>query len=105
MVAVPSGRHNDGYFMAVFKVDAFRPLASFKRDVADLAHYLKQTPLAEGSNAIYYPGELEHTCAVQRERDGIAVEDSTRAKLAPTGWCAKHLDCSQYCFAIKVSSY
>jgi len=49
--------------------------------VADLAHYLKQTPLAEGSNAIYYPGELEHTCAVQRERDGIAVEDATWAKL------------------------
>jgi uncharacterized oxidoreductase len=78
----PSGRHNDGCFMAVFKVDAFRPLATFKRDVADLAHYLKQTPLAEGRKAIYYPGELEHTCAVQRERDGIAVEDATWAKLA-----------------------
>jgi LDH2 family malate/lactate/ureidoglycolate dehydrogenase len=68
--------------MAVFKVDAFRPLAGFKREVADLAQYLKQTPLAAGSSAIYYPGELEHACAVQRERDGIAVEDSTWAKLA-----------------------
>jgi uncharacterized oxidoreductase len=77
----PSGRHNDGCFMAVFKVDAFRPLATFKRDVADLAHYLKQTPLAEGSSAIYYPGELEHMRAVQRARDGISIEDATWAKL------------------------
>jgi uncharacterized oxidoreductase len=31
---------------------------------------------------VYYPGELEHACAVQRERDGIAVEDATWTKLA-----------------------
>ena len=77
----PSGRHNDGCFMAVFKVDAFRPLAAFKREVADLAQYLKATPLAAGSDAIYYPGELEHACSVARERDGIAVEDATWGKL------------------------
>src|SRR5437773_9836741 len=29
----PTGRHNDGCFMAVFKVDAFRPLAEFKKDI------------------------------------------------------------------------
>src|SRR5207244_7676281 len=44
----PSGRHNDGCFMAVFKVEAFRHLADFKREVAELARYLKDTPPAEG---------------------------------------------------------
>ena len=27
----PTGRHNDGCFMAVFKVDAFRPLEASSR--------------------------------------------------------------------------
>src|SRR5215472_13703585 len=36
----PSGRHNDGCFIAAFNVSAFRPLAQFKREVADFARYL-----------------------------------------------------------------
>ena len=31
----PTGRHNDGCFMACFKVDAFRPLAEFKKEVSE----------------------------------------------------------------------
>src|SRR5438105_9968191 len=37
----PTGRHNDGCFMAVFKVDAFRPLAQFKQAIGELVQYLK----------------------------------------------------------------
>jgi len=33
--------------MAVFKVDAFRPLAEFKKEVGEFARYLKATPKAE----------------------------------------------------------
>ena len=46
----PTGRHNDGCFMAVFKVDAFRPLAEFKKEVGEFIRYLKETPPAEGSH-------------------------------------------------------
>src|SRR4030081_323681 len=35
----PSGRHNDGCFMAAFNVSAFRPLLEFKREVAEFARY------------------------------------------------------------------
>src|SRR4029077_10911399 len=56
----PSGRHNDGCFMACFKVDAFRPLAEFKKEVGEFIRYLKATPPAEGSNGVLYPGEIEH---------------------------------------------
>ena len=52
----PTGRHNDGCFMAVFKVDAFRPLSEFKKDVGDFIRYLKETPPAEGSSGVLYPG-------------------------------------------------
>jgi uncharacterized oxidoreductase len=77
----PTGRHNDGCFMAVFKVDAFRPLAEFKKEVADFARYLKATQPAEGSSGVYYPGEIEHMREADRRREGIEVEDATWEKL------------------------
>ena len=73
----PTGRHNDGCFMAVFNVAAFRPLADFRREVRDFAHYLKSTPPSEGSSGVFYPGELEYMREQQRRRDGIAIEDAT----------------------------
>jgi LDH2 family malate/lactate/ureidoglycolate dehydrogenase len=76
----PTGRHNDGCFMAVFNVAAFRPLAEFKKEVADFARYLKSTPPSEGSHGVFYPGELEYIREQQRRRDGIAIEDATFEK-------------------------
>ena len=77
----PTGRHNDGCFMAVFKVDAFRPLAQFKKEVGELAAYLKATNPAEGSSGVYYPGEIEHLREQDRRQNGIEVEDATWYKL------------------------
>jgi LDH2 family malate/lactate/ureidoglycolate dehydrogenase len=77
----PTGRHNDGCFMAVFKVEAFRPLAEFKKDIGDFVKYLKATKPAEGSPGVYYPGELEHLREVDRAQNGIEVEDATWYRL------------------------
>jgi LDH2 family malate/lactate/ureidoglycolate dehydrogenase len=77
----PTGRHNDGVFMAVFNVAAFRPLKDFKREVTEFAHYLKSTPPSEGSNGVFYPGEVEYLREQQRRRDGIEIEDATWDKL------------------------
>src|SRR5262245_296227 len=77
----PTGRHNDGCFMAVFKVAAFRPLAAFKKEVAEFAHYLKATPPSVGSKGVLYPGEVEHLREQQRRTSGIDVEDATWGKL------------------------
>ena len=77
----PSGRHNDGCFMAVFKVDAFRPLGEFKREIGELARYLKATKPAEGFAEIYYPGEIEHRREQERRANGVPVEDATWDKL------------------------
>ena len=77
----PSGRHNDGCFMAAFKVDAFRPLEEFKQEVTELAQYLKDTPTAKGFKEVFYPGEPEHLMEKRLLREGIAVEDSTWDKL------------------------
>ena len=77
----PTGRHNDGCFMAVFNVAAFRPLAEFKQEVAEFARYLKATPPAAGSRGVFYPGEVEHLCERERRQSGIDVEAATWDKL------------------------
>jgi uncharacterized oxidoreductase len=78
----PSGRHNDGCFLIAIKVDAFRPLLAFRREVAEFAHYLKATPPAKGSAGVLYPGEVEHRAATERLEAGIEIEDATWSKLA-----------------------
>jgi uncharacterized oxidoreductase len=77
----PSGRHNDGIFMAAFRVDAFLDLDQFKREVTEFAQYLKATPKAEGFREIYYPGEIEYVTTQRKLSDGIDIEDSTWSKL------------------------
>src|SRR6266481_2806241 len=77
----PSGRHNDGCFMAVFNVAAFRPLKDFKKEVAEFARYLKATPPSEGSPGVFYPGEVEYIREQQRKVSGIDVEDATWDRL------------------------
>lgn len=80
----PTGRHNDGCFLAVFNVAAFRPLDIFKREVAEFAHYLNETPPAEGFERVYYPGEIEHVRKLDRMQNGIEIEPATWAKLQAT---------------------
>lgn len=77
----PTGRHNDGCFMAAFNVTAFRPLADFKREVTEFAHYLKATSPSAGSSGVFYPGEIEYWREQERRQTGIEVEDATWRKL------------------------
>ncbi len=77
----PQGRHNDGTFISVFNVSAFRPLDEFKRDMEEFVRYMKHTPPAAGFTEVLYPGELEHRTAQERRRDGIFVEDETWSQL------------------------
>ena len=77
----PSGRHNDGCFMAAFSVEAFRPLEQFREEVTEFAHYLKSSPPAPGFDQVYYPGELEHLRTNKLLEEGITVEDATWERL------------------------
>ena len=73
----PTGRHNDGCFIACFNVEAFRPLATFKKDVTEFAQYLKATKPQKGVKEIYYPGEVEYLKEQDRLKNGIEVDDKT----------------------------
>lgn len=77
----PTGKHNDGCFMAVFNVDAFRDIETFKKEVTDFAEYLKATPPAAGFDEVFYPGELEYRREQKHRAEGVAIEDKTWGQL------------------------
>ncbi len=77
----PSGWHNDGCLMVAIKVDAFRPLEEFKRDVDDFVRQVKSTPPAPGFQEVMYPGEPEWRMAQKRAREGVFIEEATWTSL------------------------
>lgn len=77
----PTGRHNDGCFIAVFNVAAFRELGVFKQEVTEFAEYLKATPPAQGFTEVFYPGEIEFRKEKDRRVNGVPIEESTWNKL------------------------
>ena len=84
----PDGPHNDGVFMAAFRVEAFRPLETFRREVTEFATWLNATPPAAGHERVYHPGEIEHERTRRHLAEGVEVEASTWStllELAETG--------------------
>ena len=77
----PDGPHNDGVFMAAFRVEAFRPLDTFRREVTDFAAWLNATPPAAGRDRVYYPGEIEHERTRRHLTNGVEIENETWAAL------------------------
>lgn len=73
----PLARHNDGVFISVFNVEHFRPLQEFKKEVKELAEFVKTSPPAAGFTEVLYPGEPEYRTEQTRRRDGIIVEEET----------------------------
>ncbi len=81
----PTGRHNDGCFIAVFNVAAFRPLDTFKKEVTEFAQYLKATKPQKGVKEVLYPGEIEWVREQDRSKNGIEVDDKTWATFTEMG--------------------
>lgn len=77
----PTGKHNDGCFIAIYNVSAFRELETFKAEVTEFAEYLKATAPAQGVKEVLYPGEIEHKRRIDRLANGVYVEDATWGKL------------------------
>src|SRR5690606_8501932 len=77
--------HNDGCFIAVFNVSAFRSVDTFKQEVTEFAEYLKATKKQTGVKEIYYPGEVEYLKERDRAKNGIEVDDKTWAQFKELG--------------------
>ncbi len=71
----------NGVCFLVMDPSAFCPLNEFRRLMDDTIAYMKLSQPAPGVDEVLVPGDLEFRTLRQRERDGIPVDDSTRAPL------------------------
>jgi LDH2 family malate/lactate/ureidoglycolate dehydrogenase len=55
------------------RIDAFRPIGEFKRDMDDLIRRLKSSPKAQGAKRIYIHGEKEYETAERYSKEGIPL--------------------------------
>ena len=64
---------NTGHFFAAYRVDGFRDVDDFKRDMDELVRTLRSCPPQPGVERVLLPGEKEHKTATERSRDGIPL--------------------------------
>lgn len=62
-----------GHFFAALKIEAFRPIDEFKRDMDALLDQLKDAPKAAGEDRIYIAGEKEFELADRYAREGVPL--------------------------------
>ena len=72
----------DGHFFLALKLAAFEEPARFKRRVDGLIQEVQTSRRGEGMDRLYAPGQLEATTAESYQRDGVPLNESTRAGLA-----------------------
>ena len=60
----PTGRHNDGCFMAVFKVEAFRPLDIFKKEVTEFLEQMNSSQFKDIESFFTTMPKLRHEVEV-----------------------------------------
>ena len=62
-----------GHFFAAVRVDAFREIEDFKRDMDGLLEQLKNAPKAVGQERIYIHGEKEFELYERYEKEGVPL--------------------------------
>ena len=73
LTALNADQDPRGHFFGAIRIDAFRPLEEFKRDMDRLIRELKSTPPIAGQNRVYVAGEIEFETAEERTERGIPL--------------------------------
>jgi len=73
LTALNADQDPRGHFFGAIRVDAFRPVTEFKRDMDRLIRELKSTPPIQGQNRVYVAGEIEFETAEERAERGIPL--------------------------------
>ena len=63
------------FFMAI-RIDAFLDPQLFYQSIGRYIQFIKDTPLAEGANGIFLPGEIEHLTKAKNVTAGINLPNS-----------------------------
>jgi len=72
---------NTGQLMVAISIAAFGDVAEFKRTVDRVIRDLHDSPTMPGVEAVRVPGERSHRIRIERERTGIPLHGSLRARL------------------------
>lgn len=74
-------RSGAGQFMIALDIGALQPLAEFGARMDSYIAELKSVPLAQGSEEIVYPGEIEARNEVRNRAEGLLLPEDTLADL------------------------
>ncbi len=74
-----------GHFFAAVRIDAFREIDEFKRDMDQLLGALRASPKAEGEERIFIHGEKEFEKAEHALTEGVPLSDVTVKSLITAG--------------------
>ena len=70
-----------GHFFIAINVDAFIPLATFKKIAGDILRSLRNSKKAPGQDRIYTAGEKEYLARLDRKNTGVPVNESVQKEL------------------------
>jgi LDH2 family malate/lactate/ureidoglycolate dehydrogenase len=77
----PVNRSGAGHLAISLNVAAFQPLAEFDQRMDEYIHSLKDVPLAEGHQQVYFPGEMEAQADLENRRQGLLLPEDTLQSL------------------------
>ena len=77
----PTGRHNDGCFIAVFNVAAFRVARHLQAGSDGIRALPESHAAGAGFTEVFYPGEIEFRKEQDRRKNGVPIEDATWNKI------------------------
>jgi len=72
---------NTGQSIVAVSIDAFAPVAEFKRSVDAMTRTIRSSPRLPGVDRIWLPGEQSHTKRLDREKNGIPLPPSLKKSL------------------------
>jgi len=72
---------NTGQSIVAVSIDAFAPVAEFKRSVDAMTRTIRSSPRLPGVDRIWLPGEQSHTKRLDREKNGIPLPPSLKKGL------------------------
>jgi len=74
-----------GHFFMAIKIDAFRPIIDFKKQIDYMVGLLKDSPKAKGQEEIYIAGEKEYLAAEENKVKGVPLLDKIVEELKVNG--------------------
>src|SRR5690242_851306 len=77
----PDAVTNTGQSIVALSVEAFAPVAEFKRSVDAMVRTLRSSPRLPGVERIWLPGEQSHTKRLDRAKNGVPMPPPLRKSL------------------------